>query len=88
MFVNQYFWNFQFSPLADRCFDQTWQPHPDDNNGGRGPPGVSLYCVYEEQVFNQAPQPRWFEFREEDVIFYLTKTPLPFSSFSGDPETN
>jgi hypothetical protein len=83
--------NGEFFPHADRCVDEAWQRPPQrwDSDPywlrNSVPPGINLYCTYEEELFVPAAQPRWFEQPVGTTLFHLFHEPMDYASFSGDP---
>jgi hypothetical protein len=83
--------NGEFFPSADRCLDEQWQRPPQrwDSDpywlSNVVPPGINVYCTYEEELFVPAAQPRWFEQPIGTVLFHLFHEAADYPTFSGDP---
>jgi len=86
--VDPYFWNLQFDPVSDTCFDPLWTPPADVRAAAGGQaPGVPMYCYFEENIFSLNPLARWFELDEGSAAFYMTKEPMEPERFEANEAT-
>ena len=44
-------------------------------------PGMEMSCQYEETIYQNGAQLRWYEAAEGEALFFLTKFPMSYSSF-------
>ena len=87
IFVSEWPWDNQFTPLADFC-EQT----PDDvcpkevgeeRYETESSFGLLLHCYYEEAVYDPPIQTRWFEQEPGSELFKLIRSPVSWDDFKA-----
>lgn len=75
--VNEYPWKKKTIPNADKCII--------DYNVGTASleRGITLPCLYEEDLEAGADKTRWYEASAGTVLFYLTRDPMSADDFVG-----
>lgn len=75
--VNEYPWKKKTTPNADKCIiDYTVGTASLER-------GITLPCLYEEDLEAGADKTRWYEATAGTVLFYLTRDPMSADDFVG-----